>query len=511
MSEAGKPVAVIILAAGAGTRMRTNPDPSVIQRPKAMFGFAGRSMLGHVLAACAPLRSSQTVVVVGHLRELLTEHLSEIAPEAEAVIQDEQCGTGHAVAIALSAVPPQASGTVLVALSDTPLLEPATLAALCAEHARADAAVSLLSFAATDPNGLGRVIRDDAGSVRKVVEDRDASPAELAINEVASGVYAFDHAFLREAIGQLSTANAQGEQYLPDVVKIAVERGRTVRAMIAPADECIGVNDRVQLAQAHRLFNHRLLEAHMLAGVTVIDPATTWVDADVHLEADAVLMPGVQLYGATSIATQAVIGPDTTLTDTTVGARSRVERTVARQSRIGADVTIGPFAYLRPGTVLTDEVHIGTFVELKASEVGRGTKIPHLSYIGDASIGEFTNIGAATVFVNYDGVHKHRSVVGDHVRTGADNMFVAPVEVGDGAYTAAGSIITDDVPPGAMAIARTRQQNLIGWVGRRRPGTAADRAAQAAQASAGAPTETATPPSEPASTGDTDTDGTPVT
>ncbi len=241
----------------------------------------------------------------------------------------------------------------------------------------------------------------------------------------------------------------------------------------------------------------------MLNGVTVIDPATTWVDADVRLAADAVLLPGVQLYGTTSVAAMAVIGPDTTLTDTTVGAGSRVERTVARQSVIGAGVTTGPFAYLRPGTVLGDEVHIGTFVELKASEVGHGTKIPHLSYIGDASIGEYTNIGAATVFVNYDGVRKHRSVVGDHARTGADNMFVAPVEVGDGAYTAAGSIITDDVPPGALGIARARQQNLTGWVERNRPGTAAHQASQAALA---APVKPATP--APEAVRDTDPDGT---
>ncbi len=518
MSEAGRPVAVIILAAGVGSRMRANPDPSGPPRPKAMFGFAGRSMLGHVLAACAPLHSAQTVVVVGHGRELLTQHLHEIAPSATAVVQEQQLGTGHAVAIGLSVLPATASGTVVVALSDTPLLESATLAALCGTHEKGAAAVTLLSFIAPDPTGLGRVVRDGAGNVSQVVEDRDADPAQRAITEVASGVYAFDLAFLRDAIGQLSTENAQGEQYLPDVVTIAATGGRTVRALIAPANECVGVNDRVQLAQAHRFYNDRLLQAHMLAGVTVVDPPTTWIDAAVRLEADATLLPGVQLHGATSIATEAVIGPDTTLTDTTVGARSRVERTVAREAVIGADVTIGPYVYLRPGTVLTDEVHIGTFVEVKASEVGRGTKIPHLSYVGDATIGEYTNIGAATVFANYDGVTKRRSIIGDHVRTGVDNMFVAPVEVGDGAYTAAGSIITEDVPPGAMAIARARQQNLTGWVERKRPGTAAHRAALAA-GDCSAPTEAATAPSEPpappapekpATTGDTDTDGTPA-
>ena len=251
----------------------------------------------------------------------------------------------------------------------------------------------------------------------------------------------------------------------------------------------------------------------MLAGVTVIDPATTWVDADVVIEPDATLLPGVQLYGATHVGAAAVIGPDTTLTDTSVGARSTVERVVAKQSAIGADVTIGPYAYLRPGTVLSDEVHIGTFVELKASQVGRATKVPHLSYIGDATIGEYSNIGAATVFVNYDGVHKHRSVVGDYARTGADNMFVSPVEIGDGAYTAAGSIITEDVPPGAMAIARARQRNIDDWVARNRAGTAADAAATAANAAKAATAANAARTSQTApdarSDGDTDPEGTP--
>jgi bifunctional UDP-N-acetylglucosamine pyrophosphorylase/glucosamine-1-phosphate N-acetyltransferase len=506
VSEAADPIAVIVLAAGEGTRMRANPDPSVPRRPKTMFGFAGRSMIGHVLAACAPLHADQSVVVVGHLRDQLIEHLKEIAPAAETVVQDQQLGTGHAVGIALTAISASAAGTVLVVLGDTPLLEAGTLAALLHEHDSTGAAVTMLTFVLDDPAGLGRVLRRPDGSVAGVVEHRDASTEELTITEVASGVYAFDHAFLRTAIGQLTTANSQGEQYLPDVVKIAADGGRTVRALIAPADQCLGVNDRSQLAAAHRLFNRRLIEAHMLNGVTVIDPATTWVDADVRIAADAVLLPGVQLYGSTSVETLAVIGPDSTLTDTTVGAGSRVERTVAKQSVIGAEVTIGPFAYLRPATVLHDEVHIGTYVELKASEVGQGTKIPHLSYIGDATIGEYTNIGAATVFVNYDGIHKHRSVIGDHARTGADNMFVAPVEVGDGAYTAAGSIITDDVPPGAMGIARARQQNLTGWVERNRPGTAAHKASQAALAAPVVPASAVVPATE--AVRDTDPDGT---
>jgi bifunctional UDP-N-acetylglucosamine pyrophosphorylase/glucosamine-1-phosphate N-acetyltransferase len=246
------------------------------------------------------------------------------------------------------------------------------------------------------------------------------------------------------------------------------------------------VNDRVQLAAAHRVYNQRLLEEHMRAGVTVVDPLSTWVDADVELAADVTIKPNVQLEGRTRIGTGCVIGPDTTLTDTEVGERSALNRVVAREARVGSDVSVGPYAYLRPGTVLSDEVHVGTYVELKAAEVGTGTKVPHLSYVGDATIGDHTNIGAGTVFVNYDGVNKHRTTIGSHARTGADNMFVAPVTVGDGAYTAAGSVISVDVPPGALGVGRAPQRNVAGWVARRRPGTAADAAARAAQERAAA-------------------------
>jgi bifunctional UDP-N-acetylglucosamine pyrophosphorylase/glucosamine-1-phosphate N-acetyltransferase len=294
-------------------------------------------------------------------------------------------------------------------------------------------------------------------------------------------VYAFDHALLRDAIAKLSTDNAQGEQYLPDVVSILVSQGRPVRAVIAAHDETAGVNDRVQLAAAHRRYNARLLDTHMRAGVTVVDPGTTWLDAGVTLERDVTLLPSVDLHGTTEVATGAVIGPQTTLVDTVVGPGATVERAVCRQASIGADVTIGPFAYLRPGTVLHDGVHVGTYVEVKGSEVGSGTKVPHLSYVGDATIGERSNIGAATVFVNYDGVAKHRSTVGDHVRIGSDSMIVAPVQIGDGAYTAAGAVVVKDVPSGALARSSSRQENVPGWVRRKRPGTAAAEAAERAE------------------------------
>jgi bifunctional UDP-N-acetylglucosamine pyrophosphorylase / glucosamine-1-phosphate N-acetyltransferase len=449
---------------------------------KVLHGFAGRSLLGHVLAAAAPLGAQHTLVVVGHQRDDVAAHLTEIAPAARAVVQEQQHGTGHAVRVALEAIPADATGTVVVLPGDSPLLTPQTLAAVVSAHHDSGAAATLLTSVVDDPTGYGRVIRAADATVARVVEHKDASADELAVAEVSALVYAFDHAVLRDAVGRLSIDNAQGEQYLPDAVAILVADGRAVGAVAADQAETAGVNDRVQLAAAHRVYNARLLDQHMRAGVTVVDPETTWLDADVVLEPDVTLLPSVDLHGSTHVAAGATIGPQVSLTDTTVGARARLDRTVATSAAIGADVTIGPFAYLRPGAVLADGVHVGTYVEIKNSEIGTGSKVPHLSYVGDATIGAHTNIGAATVFVNYDGVAKHRSVIGDHARTGADNMFVAPVHVGDGAYTAAGAVITEDVPPGALGRSSARQQNVAGWVAKRRPGTAAADAAEGATA-----------------------------
>jgi bifunctional UDP-N-acetylglucosamine pyrophosphorylase/glucosamine-1-phosphate N-acetyltransferase len=469
------PVAVVVLAAGEGTRMKS------AALPKVLHGFAGRSLLGHVLASTAGLHASPAVVVVGHRREEVTTHLAEIAPEAKAVVQEQQHGTGHAVRLALAAVPADFAGTVLVVPGDAPLIRPETLVELVGAHQRSGAAATLLTSTLADPTGYGRVIRSGSGEVVRVVEHKDASPEELAVAEVASSVYAFDHELLRDAVSRLSTDNAQGEEYLPDVIGIFVADGRQIGAVAAPEAETAGVNDRVQLAAAHRIYNARLLEHHMRAGVTVVDPATTWLDATVTIDPDATLLPSVDLRGSTRVAGGAEIGPQCSLTDTSVGAGARLDRVVAVGAQVGANVTVGPFAYLRPGTVLADDAHIGTYVEVKNSAVGAGSKVPHLSYVGDATIGEGTNVGAATVFVNYDGIEKHRSVVGDHVRIGSDTMIVAPRTIGDGAYTAAGSVITQDVPPGAMAVARATQRNVSGWVARRRAGTPSAEAAERAQ------------------------------
>lgn len=469
------PVVAVVLAAGAGTRMKS-------QIPKVLHGFAGRSMLGHVLAAVDGADIASSWIVVGHGRDAVSAHLTQLATKASPVVQDQQLGTAHAVRTALAHIEAVPGETVLVLTGDAPLLRAETLRILLDAHHSSGAAGAMLTSEVGDPTGYGRVIRAVDGTVARVVEHRDANAEELAVREVSALVYAFDGALLRAALGEVRAANSQGEEYLPDVVGILRGHGHLIVAVQAPEAETAGINDRVQLAAAARAYNTRLLEEHMRAGVTVADPATTWVDPDVVLEPDSTLLPGVDLHGATRVASGAVIGPETTLNDTTVGARSSVVRAVCDQAVIGSDVTIGPFAYLRPGTVLTDGVHIGTYVEIKNSDIGAGTKVPHLSYVGDASIGAGSNVGAATVFVNYDGATKRRSTVGAHVRIGSDNMIIAPVTIGDGAYTGASTVVREDVPPGALAVsAGNRQRTIDGWVARKRPGTTSDAAAQQAQ------------------------------
>jgi bifunctional UDP-N-acetylglucosamine pyrophosphorylase/glucosamine-1-phosphate N-acetyltransferase len=483
---------VIILAAGEGTRMRSATTA------KVLHGFAGRPMLGHVLAATAELEPDVCVVVVGHRREQVTQFLAQSHPQAIPVVQSEQLGTGHATRLGLDGTGGFDAGTVLVLPGDAPLLRPETLRAFIAEHERSGAAVTMLTSEADDPTGYGRVLRAPDGSVEQVVEHRDATPEQLLVREVSALVYAFDATLLAGALTRLTTANSQGEQYLPEVVTILRGEGHLINAILADATETAGVNDRVQLAAAHRIANTRILDELMRSGVSIIDPATTWVDATVTVEPDATIWPGTYLQGATSVGAGASIGPEVTLVDTRVGPGARIVRATCISAIVGADATVGPYAYLRPGTDLAKEVHIGTFVEVKASDIGVGTKVPHLTYVGDASLGEGTNIGASSVFVNYDGVSKQRSRIGDHVRSGSDVMFVAPVVVGDGAYTAAGSVITKDVPPGAMAIARATQRNVEGWTLRRREGTPSAEAAARALAGAAAsaaerPDDTQTP------------------
>ncbi|MFL6238676.1 MAG: bifunctional UDP-N-acetylglucosamine diphosphorylase/glucosamine-1-phosphate N-acetyltransferase GlmU [Actinomycetes bacterium] len=469
-----RPAAVIVLAAGEGTRMRS-------ATPKVLHQLLDRSLLGHVIAAVDGLSPEHLLVVVGHGRDAVTEHLTEIAPHAQPVLQAEQRGTGHAVRLALENIP-EASGAVLVVPGDAPLLTTATLAALLTRHAEAAATTTLLTAVVPDPTGYGRVVRDPDGGVARIVEERDANDAEQAIGEVGTSVYVFLADALRSAVGKLSTDNAKGEEYLTDVIEQQVSAGQIVAAHPAVDwHETVGVNDRVQLAAAAAYLRNRINRAHMRLGVTIDDPATTWIGTGVTLEPDVLIHPNTRLFGTTRVSADAEIGPDTTLVDTRVGAGARVRNSTCDRAEIGPQADVGPYTYLRPGTRLGPRSKAGAYVEIKAAEVGADSKVPHLSYVGDATIGERTNIGAATVFVNYDGQDKHRSTVGDDVRIGSDTMVVAPVDVGDGAYTAAGSVITEDVPAGAMGVARARQRNVEGWVERRRPGTPAAEAAARAR------------------------------
>jgi bifunctional UDP-N-acetylglucosamine pyrophosphorylase/glucosamine-1-phosphate N-acetyltransferase len=469
-------LAVIVLAAGQGTRMKSS-------RPKVLHALAGRSLVGHVLATAQELQPQVVVAVVRHERDAVIETINELAPAAIIVDQDEVPGTGRAVEIAIEALPTGFEGDVVVVSGDVPLLDATTLADLIERHRAAKAAATVLSAIMDDATGYGRVVRTAAGDVDRIVEQRDASDDELAITEVNSGTYVFALTPLRQQLALVTTQNSQGEKYLTDVIGLLRATGAAVAALpVRDGWRVAGVNDRVQLAEAARRMNELIVRRWQLEGVTVDDPATTWIDADVTLAEDVHLLPGVQLKGATKVDRGASIGPDSTLTDTEVGEDATVRRTDATLAVIGARASVGPWSYLRPGTYLGEGGKIGTFVETKNSTIGAGSKVPHLSYIGDTEVGDGSNIGAGTITANYDGVNKHRTVVGSHVRTGSHNVFVAPVTIGDGAYTGAGTVVRKDVPAGSLAITVASQRNMSGWVLANRAGTAAADAAAAAGA-----------------------------
>ncbi len=475
-------VTVVVLAAGSGTRMKS-------KTVKVLHTIAGRSMIGHVLHAVAAVEPRCIVAVVGHQREQVAPHIQELVPDCVLAVQKEQRGTGHAVRIALEALETDGrapeQGTVLVAYGDTPLLEGQTLREFAEEHEAAQAAVSILSGEVDEPFGYGRVVRDADDEVLAIVEEKDATAEQKEIREINSGILAFDVSFLREVVGKIGNDNAKGEYYLTDAVQIARDAGLTVSAhRIHDVVQTEGANDRKQLAALGRVMNHRILDRWMLEGVTIMDPETTWIESDVELGQDVRILPGVQLLGATVVGEDAVIGPDTTLKDCEVGPAARVVRAHGELAVIGEGANVGPFAYLRPGTRLGADGKIGTFVETKNAEIGDGAKVPHLSYVGDATIGEGANIGAGTIFANYDGIEKHRTRIGRRAKTGSNNTFVAPVEVGDGAGTGAGTTVRDDVPPGALAVTAGRQRNIPGWAQSKRAGTPQAEAAGAAQTSA---------------------------
>ncbi len=468
---------VIVLAAGGGTRMKS-------KTMKVLHPIAGRTMIGHVLHAAAALEPARVVAVVGHQREQVGPHIEELLPGVVLAVQETQEGTGHAVRVAWEALSAEErTGTVIVAYGDTPLLEGDTLRRFADFHRESAVAMSILTGVVDDPTGYGRIVRDENDGVAAIVEEKDASAEHAAIAEINSGILAFDATFLDAALPRIGNDNAKGEYYLTDTVALARQDGLVVSAfVIDDVMQTEGANDRAQLAGLAAEMNRRILDRWMRAGVTIVDPTSTWVDADVKLAADVTLLPGVQLQGATVVEEDAVIGPDCTLKDVEVGAGARVVRTHGELAVIGPGASVGPFAYLRPGTVLGADGKIGTFVETKNSEIGRGAKVPHLSYVGDATIGEGANIGAGTIFANYDGVKKHRTHIGAHAKTASNNTFVAPVTVGDGASTGAGSVIRRDVPPGALAVSGGPQKHYGDWVQRKRAGTKQAEAAARATA-----------------------------
>ena len=460
---------VVILAAGEGTRMKSST-------PKVLHSIAGRTLVGHVLNAVDALAAKQVRVVVGAGRAEVEAHLAEIAPHAVTVFQEKRGGTGHATQLALEGV--TATGTILILAGDTPMLTSDSLSQLLAAHHAGRFTASVLTAEHPDPTGYGRIVRGDDGSLLRIVEERDADDFEKAIYEINSGVYAFDAQKLSGAIGKLSNDNSQGELYLTDVIEILRNEGGSIAAaLIEDFIEILGVNDRVQLAESAALLRDRINEGFMRSGVTILDPTTTWIDATVKIENDVTIYPGTAILGETTIATGAVIGPRVVMESCTVLSGANIIESNCFEATIGKGANVGPYSYLRKDTVLGTGAKAGAFVEMKNVNVGDGSKVPHLSYVGDATIGEGTNIGAATIFVNYDGVEKHHTTVGDHVRIGSDSMLVAPVSIGDGAYTAAGSVITEDVPPGAMGVARGKQRNVIGWVLRKRSGSQSAKAA----------------------------------
>ncbi|WP_420713907.1 bifunctional UDP-N-acetylglucosamine diphosphorylase/glucosamine-1-phosphate N-acetyltransferase GlmU [Arthrobacter sp. H14-L1] len=457
------PAAVIILAAGAGTRMKS-------RKPKILHEIGGLSMIGHALAAARALDPEVLVAVVRHERDLVAEHIAAMDPAAVIVDQDHVPGTGRAVQAALEALPDTLAGTVVVTYGDVPLLTTALLAELIEVHSTDRNAVTVLTAVLEDASGYGRILRTGDGTVLGIREHKDADAAERDIREINSGIYAFDAAVLRAALGRVTADNSQGEMYLTDVLSIARNDGGRVAAVVtADRWQVEGANDRVQLAALGVEHNRRTVMAWMRAGVTIVDPASTWIDSTVRLAEDVTILPGTQLHGSCVIARDAVVGPDSTLTDVQIGAGAEVTRTHGSGARIGAHAHVGPFTYLRPGTDLGADGKIGAFYETKNVTIGRGSKLSHLGYAGDAEIGEDTNIGCGNITANYDGENKHRTVIGSGVRTGSNTVFVAPVSVGNGAYSGAGTVIRKDVPAGALSVNASPQRNMEGWTLAKRP------------------------------------------
>jgi bifunctional UDP-N-acetylglucosamine pyrophosphorylase/glucosamine-1-phosphate N-acetyltransferase len=469
-------LAVVVLAAGQGTRMKSSVA-------KVLHPLSGYPLIGHVLATAAALDPAHLAVVVRHQRDEVAAVVGELAPDALVVDQDEVPGTGRALEVALDALPSSFTGDVVVISGDVPLLDSDTLHAVIAHHRDHAAPATLITTVLDDPTGYGRVVRGDTGLVSRVVEERDASAEEATLTEINAGAYVFQRGAISDVLAGIGTHNAQGEKYLTDVVQALAGAGSSVHAVRVEDSWLLeGINDKAQLSDVQARLNRMIVRGWQLAGVTIVDPASCFLDVGVELAPDVTILPGVQLHGDTVIEQGATIGPDTTLRDTVVGEGASVVRTHAEGAKIKAGASVGPFSYLRPGASIGEQGKVGAFVEIKNSTLKRGAKVPHLSYIGDAEIGEGTNIGAGAITANYDGVTKHRTTIGDHVKTGSHTVFVAPVDIGDGAYGAAGAVIRRSVPPGALAMSVSTQRNLEGWVEANRGGTpSADAASKASK------------------------------
>src|SRR5215217_163781 len=439
MSESS-PIFAVILAAGKGTRMKSN-------RAKVLHTLCGVPMVNYVIDATKPLLPEEIFVVVGHQAELVEAVLPE---DAKPILQEEQRGTGDAVRVALAALEGEDEGVLLVVNGDGPLISDRTLGELVERHSSAGVGATVLVAEPDDPSGLGRVV-EDAGVVR-IVEERDATESERRVRLVNLGLYAFRLSEIRDAIGGLTSENESGELYLTDVLETIGRRSRAVTYKLKNLEEANLVNDRAQLARAEEILRRRILDAHMRAGVTVRDPVSTHIEASVEIGRDTVILPGSLLRGETRIGSDCVIGPSADLQDTLVGDGALVEHSVGRGAEVGERASVGPYAFLRPGTVLGPDTKVGAYCEVKNTRVGKGSKVPHLSYVGDAEIGENANLGAGTITANYDGVNKHRTTIGDGAFTGVNTNLIAPVTIGDGAYLGAGSVVNKDIPPGKLAV-----------------------------------------------------------
>ncbi len=467
-------LAIVVLAAGQGTRMKS-------RLPKVLHPIGGRPLVGHVLITAERLQAEHIEVVVRHERDQVVAALAEDYPGVVFVDQDDVPGTGRAVQVAMDALPGGFDGDVLVLSGDCPLADAETLSAFVAEHRAAGVRATLMTAVVADPTGYGRIVRDARGDFERIVEQKDATVDENAIQEINAGMYVFRAEALREYLPLVGIDNAQGEMYLTDVPGMLRRDGNRVGAsVVTDVAVTYGVNDRAQLAEVGRLLNDRIVRRWQLEGVTIQDPATTWIDDDVTLAPDVTVLPNTHILRASAVASGATIGPDTTLVSCEVGEDAEVRRSEATLAVIGARATVGPFSYLRAGTTLGADGKIGAYVETKNAAIGEGSKVPHLSYVGDATVGRGVNLGASTITANYDDVNKHRTEIGDEVHTGSHTVLVAPVRLGPGAKTAAGAVVRKDVPAGALAMSVAPQRNIAGWVENNRAGTAAaDAAARA--------------------------------